>query len=190
MTTSIFFLLFTVFELFSSTIITAKHPPSQRTIPPTSLGLHQEKLTHLHFYFHDVISGPRPTAVNVAQAPMTDKSPTKFGAVVMADEPLTLGPEPESKLVGKAQGMYASASQNDFGLMMVMNFEFLEGKYNGSTMSLLGRNAAISAVREMPIVGGSGLFRFSRGYALAKTYSFNVTTLNAIVEYNVYVFHY
>ncbi|MED6123821.1 hypothetical protein PIB30_053033 [Stylosanthes scabra] len=190
MASSIFFLLFTVFQLLSSTIVTAEHPPFHRTIPPASLGLHREKLTQLHFYFHDIVSGPRPTAVRVAQAPMTDKSPTLFGGVMMADDPLTIGPESESKLIGKAQGIYASASQNDLGLMMVMNFEFLEGKYNGSTISLLGRNAAFSAVREMPIVGGSGLFRFARGYALAKTYSFNATTLDAVVEYNVYVFHY
>ncbi|MED6130457.1 hypothetical protein PIB30_000957 [Stylosanthes scabra] len=187
---SIFFLLFTVFELFSSAIVTAKHPPYYQTISPTSLGFHREKFSHLHFYFHDFVSGPRPTAVDVAQANITDKSPTLFGDVRMADDPLTIGPDLGSKLIGRAQGIYAYASQNDFGLMMIMNLEFLEGKYNGSTMSLLGRNNIFSAVREMPIVGGSGLFRFARGYALAKTYFFNVTAQNAIVEYNVYVFHY
>ncbi|MED6130455.1 hypothetical protein PIB30_000955 [Stylosanthes scabra] len=184
MASSIFFLLFAVFELFSSTIVTAEHPPFHRTIPPASLGLHQEKLTHLHFYFHDIVSGPNQTAFKVAQASITDKSPTLFGEVLMADDPLTVGPEPESKLIGKAQGIYASASQDGVGLMMVMNIKFLEGKYNGSTMSLLGRNAIFSDVREMPIVGGSGLFRFARGYALAKTHSLTATT--AIVEYNVY----
>jgi hypothetical protein len=42
----------------------------------------------------------------------------------------------------------------------------------------------------MPIVGGSGLFRFARGYTQAKTYTVNLKTNDAVVEYNVYVFHY
>lgn len=108
----------------------------------------------------------------------------------MADDPLTVGPEPNSKLVGRAQGIYGSASQHEGGLLMVMNFAFVDGKYNGSTLSMLGRNMVLSATREMPIVGGSGAFRFARGYALARTHWYNVETGDAIVEYNVYVFHY
>nr|CAN76752.1 hypothetical protein VITISV_009422 [Vitis vinifera] len=154
------------------------------------MGLKEEKLSHLHFYFHDIISGPKPTAVRVAEAAMTNKSPTVFGAVLMMDDPLTVGPEPSSKLVGRAQGIYASASQEEIGFLMVLNFAFMEGKYNGSTLSVLGRNTIFSKVREMPIVGGSGLFRFARGYAQARTHTFNVKTGDVVVEYNVYVFHY
>ncbi|RYR62685.1 hypothetical protein Ahy_A04g020404 isoform C [Arachis hypogaea] len=40
----------------------------------------------------------------------------------------------------------------------------------------------------MPIVGGSGVFRFCRGYAQAKTHS--IDEMEAVVEYDVYVFHY
>lgn len=110
--------------------------------------------------------------------------------VAMIDDPLTMRPELSSKLVGRAQGIYASASQNDLGLLMTMNFAFMEGKYNGSTLSVLGRNSVLSTVREMPIVGGSGLFRFARGYAQASTHTFDIKTGDAVVEYNVYVFHY
>jgi hypothetical protein len=42
----------------------------------------------------------------------------------------------------------------------------------------------------MPVIGGSGLFRFARGYAQANTYSFDPKSFVAVVEYNVYVFHY
>ncbi|GMH28379.1 hypothetical protein Nepgr_030222 [Nepenthes gracilis] len=150
----------------------------------------QEKLSHLHFYFHDLVSGPNPTAVRVAEAAMTNRSPTGFGLVAMVDDLLTEGPEPTSKLVGRAQGIYASADMDQLGLLMVLNFAFMEGKYNGSSLSMLGRNAALSGVREMPIVGGSGLFRFARGYAKAKTHTFDVRSGDAVVEYDVYVFHY
>jgi hypothetical protein len=108
----------------------------------------------------------------------------------MFDDPLTLGPQLSSKLVGKAQGFYASASQDDFGFLMAMNLAFIEGKYNGSSITILGRNSGLNKVREMPVVGGSGLFRFARGYAQANTYKYDPKSGDAIVEYNVYVFHY
>lgn len=68
---------------------------------------------------------------------------------------------------------------------MAMNFAFLDGKYNGSILTVLGRNTILSDVREMRVVGGSGQFRFASGYALAHTHQFDAET--AIVEYNVYV---
>ena len=62
---------------------------------------------------------------------MTNKSATLFGFVAVLDDSLTAGPELSSKLVGRAQEMYASASQKELGLLMVMNFAFREGQYNG-----------------------------------------------------------
>ncbi|KAF8019832.1 hypothetical protein BT93_G0506 [Corymbia citriodora subsp. variegata] len=176
--------------LMSSVIVSASAHGFARSLLPRELGLKKEKLSQLHFYFHDIVSGRNPTAVRVAEAKMTNSSATGFGAVVMIDDPLTEGPEMSSKEVGRAQGIYALASQNDVGLLMVQNYVFSEGKYNGSTLSVLGRNAVFSGVREMPIVGGSGLFRFARGYVRAKTHEFDLKTGDACVEYNVYVFHY
>ncbi|KAJ9693894.1 hypothetical protein PVL29_009722 [Vitis rotundifolia] len=49
---------------------------------------------------------------------MTSKSATVFCAEFMMDDPLTVGPEPSSKLVRRAQGIYASASQEEMGLLM------------------------------------------------------------------------
>ncbi|KAL3534134.1 hypothetical protein ACH5RR_002595 [Cinchona calisaya] len=161
-----------------------------RKLSKKEMGLKREKLSHLHFYFHDIVSGKNPTAIQVARAATTNSSATGFGFVVMIDDPLTEGPNLSSKLVGRAQGIYASAAQNEVGLLMVLNYVFVEGKYNGSTLSILGRNSVFSTVREMPIVGGSGLFRFARGYAQARTRTIDLKTGDAVVEYNVYVFHY
>ena len=184
-------LMITIITLSSLTLaIRASDDQYTKTLDPKELGLkRREKLTHLHFYFHDVINGPNPTAVRVA-GPQLMSNSTNFGFVAMIDDPLTAGPEPTSKRIGSAQGLYGSASQTEVGLLMVLNYVFTEGKFNGSTLSILGRNAILSEVREMPIVGGSGVFRFARGFALAKTYKFNATSLDAIVEYNVYVLHY
>ncbi|XP_048127647.1 dirigent protein 22-like [Rhodamnia argentea] len=185
-------LLVVVFSLLflSTLLVSANSHTFARSLRPLELGLRKEKLSHLHFYFHDIVSGRNPTAVRVAEAQMTNSSATGFGAVVMIDDALTEGPEMSSKEVGRAQGIYALASQKDAGLLMVQNYVFTEGKYNGSTLSVLGRNAVFSSVRELPIVGGSGLFRFARGYAEAKTLTFDLKTGDAVVQYNVYVFHY
>ncbi|KAJ7982292.1 Dirigent protein [Quillaja saponaria] len=146
-----------------------------------------EKTTHLHFYFHDILDGSNPTAMRIISPP--NKSVGGFGTTFMMDDPLTEGPEPDSKIVGRAQGMYALASQHEMGLLMVLNFAFTEGIYNGSALSILGRNPILKKVREMPIVGGSGIFRFARGYALAKTVWLDRKSGDAVVEYNVTVSH-
>lgn len=152
----------------------------------------KEKMTKLHFYFHDVVSGKNPTAVQVAKpknAP-SNSLPTDFGAISVIDDPLTVGPKPDSKLIGRAQGTYNSVSQEGIGLMMVLNYVFTDGIYNGSTLSVLGHNSILSQYREMPILGGTGYFRLARGIATAQTYFFNRTSLDAIVEYNLVVLHY
>ncbi|XP_065868556.1 dirigent protein 23-like [Euphorbia lathyris] len=149
----------------------------------------KEKTTNIQFYFHDTVSGKNPSAIKVAESAQTQKSPTLFGAIMMADDPLTEGPDPKSQLLGRAQGLYGSAGQSEMCLIMVMNFAFTHGIYNGSSVSLLGKNSALSPVREMPIIGGTGVFRFVRGYAIAKTHWFDITTGDAIVGYNLTLVH-
>ncbi|XP_059443684.1 dirigent protein 22-like [Corylus avellana] len=145
----------------------------------------EEKTTHLHFFFHDVLGGNHPTALRIAGPP--ESTISDFGNTMIIDNALTEEADPTSKLVGRAQGLYSMASQNDVAFLMVVNFAFMEDKYKGSSISMIGRNPVANDVREMPIVGGSGLFRNSRGYALAHTNGMDPSTGNAIVEYNVYV---
>ncbi|XP_073013495.1 dirigent protein 21-like [Typha latifolia] len=148
-----------------------------------------EKLSHFRVYWHDIVSGPSPTSIRVAEAPTTNSSATLFGAVIVIDDPLTVGPELTSELVGRAEGLYAADSKELPAIIMAMNFVFLEGKYNRSSITILGRNEVLLPIREMPIVGGSGLFRMARGYVQAQTYSLNPSTGDAVVEYNIFVIH-
>ncbi|KAF3787474.1 Dirigent protein 3 [Nymphaea thermarum] len=177
-----------VFCFFSLAFSTASARPVQRELAGRRRPL-REKMSHLHFYFHDIVSGRNPTAVNIVR-PGNYSSAPGFGNVAMIDDPLTEGPQLSSKLIGRAQGFYALDGQQETTLLMACTYVFLEGKYNGSTLSILGRNVPMQAVREMPVVGGSGLFRLARGYALARTYQYDTNTGDADVEYNVYVIHY
>ncbi|KAK8649340.1 hypothetical protein V6N13_130070 [Hibiscus sabdariffa] len=140
LSSAFFFLLTLIFLLIN--LASAKSNGFSNVLSPKKIGLKREKLSHLHFFFHDIVSGHHPSAVQVASAAMTEKSKTGFGSVVMADDPLTEAPQRNSKLVGKAQGIYASAAQDEVGLLM------------------------------------------------AKTHTFDLKTGDAVVEYNVYVFHY
>lgn len=152
-----------------------------RTMNGKHLGLYKkEKVTHIRVYWHDSVMIQQPVL----------NSNSLFGSITMMDDALTLDVSRNSTVVGQAQGIYAGAAQGEIGFLMVMNFAFTTGKYNGSTITILGRNTVRSKVREMPVVGGSGIFRFARGYVEARTKSFDLKSGEANVEYNCYILHY
>jgi hypothetical protein len=148
------------------------------------------KETRLKFYWHDVLSGQNPTAVPVARAASTNTSKTSFGVVFVVDDPLTEGPSlNSSRLVGRAQGTYISAGREEVALLMNMNSVFTAGSYNGSSVAIMGRNAVFDDVREMAVVGGTGVFRWARGYAQARTHALDLKTGDATVLYNFFITH-
>ena len=152
--------------------------------------LHEkEKLTHIRVYWHDIRSGQNPSSIMI-QPPVKKYSSTYFGSITMIDNTLTSDVPINSTVVGRAQGFYAGAAQRQLGFLMAMTFAFKTGEYNGSTITILGRNTVLSEVREMPVVGGSGIFRFARGYVEARTKSFDLKLGDANVEYNCFVLHY
>ncbi|KAI4299884.1 hypothetical protein L6164_033305 [Bauhinia variegata] len=149
----------------------------------------EQSVTNLNFFFHDKLSGNNPSAIRVAQPIQSYQSPTFFGVIMMTDDPLTETSDPNSKLVGRAQGLYGSAGQQETALLMAMSFCFTDGAYNGSTISILGKNPAMNPTRELPVVSGTGVFRMARGYAIAHTHWADAATGDAIVAYNVTLFH-
>ncbi|MED6128484.1 hypothetical protein PIB30_098402 [Stylosanthes scabra] len=177
----IFFIIMT-----TNTIIHGKFLEESHIVLPWD---RTEKFTRLHYFFHDILDGENPTSIKIIDPPAGSPG-GGFGVTFMVDNPLTEEQDIRSKVVGRAQGTYALASQHDLGFKMVMNFLFTEGVYEGSTLCMLGRNGVLESLREMPIVGGSGVFRFARGYALANTVWSSNTSGNAIVEYHVWVYHF
>lgn len=176
--------------------------PCQDPIPfknPTRLkngfrNLNEAKpnLIKLHFIVQDVIQGPNQTVWKVAESEITAASPSAFGMLSMADNLLTAGPEPNSETVGRAQGTIAFADLHDIAVYMVVDIVFTEGKYNGSTISLLGRNPLSEKVRELPIVGGTGGFRMASGIAVTTNTwsSFDENGDYEVLGYTLYVRYY
>lgn len=145
-----------------------------------------ERITHLQFYMHDVTLGPNATAIPVA-GPLGNSTVPGFGIVSVIDDALTEGPSPNSRLIGRAQGMYISDSLKDYSLMLLFTVVLKSGKYNGSTISIQGADRIDLPLREVSVVGGTGTFRFARGYAGIMTHSLDVTT--AVLKLNVTVIH-
>nr|CAD1824591.1 unnamed protein product [Ananas comosus var. bracteatus] len=142
-------------------LLHARHP--QRAQPDRCRGRH----------------GPRPPAFPLR---------TNFGDFVAIDDPLTEGPALSSRLVGRAQGFYLSATLQEVSFLVSANFVLAaNGPYNGSVVSVLGSDPIAAPVRELSVVGGSGRFRMAYGYVLWKTYSANATTHDAILELDVYL---
>ncbi|ERM96766.1 dirigent protein 1 [Amborella trichopoda] len=153
------------------------------------LDLGGPKVSRIQFYLHDLLVAEKPTAVPVSEAKTTRDSPSRFGEVVVIDDPLTKGPELTSKVVGQAQGLYHFTSQSEITLFESHAIVFTGGKFNGSSLNVVGRNPLLHTVRELSIVGGTGVFRLARGYILKSTHSIDPATLNGIEFCNVTVFH-
>ncbi|XP_030517882.1 dirigent protein 2-like [Rhodamnia argentea] len=180
----IFFNLFQFFCFFNI-LITAK----SETLFVRKLSPSLKKLTHLSLYLHDILTAQHPTVAIVPQAASTNQSQSSFIAVVVFDDPLTMSPDPSSRLVGRAHGVYV-LSLPDLSLTATINLAFTKGEDNRSTLSVLGQSRNLARLRELTVVGGTGVFQLVRGYIQVSTYSYDAKTKNAVLKYDVYLQHY
>ncbi|KAH6787235.1 hypothetical protein C2S52_006787 [Perilla frutescens var. hirtella] len=150
----------------------------------------KEKVARIHFYIHDMMGGKNPTTFVVAEANISATSATYFGLIKMTDIPIRVGPEPNSKIIGQIQGINGASSFEEIGLLLNLNFLFTEGEYNGSTLSILGRESELEDYREMPIVGGTGVFRLARGIVTSHTILINNTFEEIFAEVTAVVSYY
>ncbi|KAL0308686.1 UNVERIFIED_CONTAM: Dirigent protein 1 [Sesamum radiatum] len=141
----------------------------------------------LHFFIQDALGGSSPTVWEVARSSITPDSTTSFGQVRVLDDLITAEPDPDSEKMGRAQGMITSSDLDKTALTMNLNLYFTCGKYKGSTLCIVGRNPMDRKNRELAVVGGTGVFRMARGYAISNTYSYDVDTNYGVLEYTVYV---
>ncbi|KAK7390281.1 hypothetical protein VNO78_25583 [Psophocarpus tetragonolobus] len=181
--------------LISCHVVTSTRPQDQDTgfvgSPDLKkLGLKKkDKVSHFRLFFHESFTANNATTVTVVPPLAKYNSTTSFGMMGVMDNALTAGPERSSKVVGKVEGLIAATSQSEFNLLVVLSFVLTEGKYNGSTITVLGRNRIMQSLREVPVIGGTGMFRFATGYAEVNTVLLE-PQVRSTVEYNIYVSHY
>ncbi|KAL7156458.1 hypothetical protein ABFS83_02G010600 [Erythranthe nasuta] len=150
----------------------------------------KSKVTELQLYVQDIFTSPTPSNLPVAFANSTSASPTLFGLMAVLDDPIRVEPKPDAMIVGQAQGFFAFSSLEDTSFHMTFDLVFTRGKYNGSTLNVMGHNAYMQPRRELSIVGGTGAFRLARGIIGVSTVSMNATTGDAFFQYNITILHY
>ncbi|KAG0527984.1 hypothetical protein BDA96_06G280200 [Sorghum bicolor] len=141
-----------------------------------------KNLTHLHFYFHEIEAGANATIVSAVSL---DKSAAVFGDVKVFDNELREGPDPSSRLIGRAQGLGVNASLDGASILTAIDFVFSGdyGEYSGSTLTTRGQ-FNLTGPSERAIVGGTGKLRFARGYMTSRVLSF--TNTYAVVVFDMY----
>ncbi|XP_057811343.1 dirigent protein 22-like [Salvia miltiorrhiza] len=147
----------------------------------------KEKFVKLRLYIQDALGGPNATIWEVARAEVTAASPTSFGQVRVFDDLVTAEPDRNSAKLGRAQGLITSAGFHESAFAMNLNLVFMAGPYNGSTLSIAGRNPIHRLNRELPVVGGTGVFRMARGFSISNTYSYDPLQNYGVLEYVLYV---
>ncbi|PIN10162.1 hypothetical protein CDL12_17249 [Handroanthus impetiginosus] len=148
---------------------------------------YREKVAKLHFYVQDELRGQDATVWEVARSKITSDSATSFGLVRVMDDLITSDPDPNSKKLGRAQGLITFSDLKESALNMNVNFYFTGGKYRGSTLCVLGRNPISNKIRELPVVGGTGTFHMARGYSITNMYAYNTSTDHGVLEYSIFV---
>ncbi|KAI4367220.1 hypothetical protein MLD38_022983 [Melastoma candidum] len=181
--------------VFLLTISSISHPIAQAlthgaiSVDKLAIPNPTPEVTPLRFYMQVVDEGNKETSYRIANASITNQSPTGFGFLNMMDNLLTESPDPNSNLIGRAQGMIGSADLNMIGVYNNFNVYFTSGEYNGSTLNIVGRDPVFSAYREMSVVGGTKSFRLATGIVTLRDLSVDNATMDGVIEFNVTVIH-
>ncbi|MCO5576979.1 hypothetical protein L7F22_030800 [Adiantum nelumboides] len=147
----------------------------------------RDRVKNMVFYMHDVLApAASATAVRVAAQKGKLRGSPSLGATLVFDDKLTEGPNPKSTEIGRGQGLYTLASLTSADLLLVFTAIFHRPTiYNGSTLCLHGSDRVFLPEREIGVVGGTGHFRWARGYATLSTVSFSLSSGNAIIKFNL-----
>lgn len=158
------------------------------TYSNADLGLLKE--TKMTVYFQDYSGGPNATVVEITGLSDGLLSFTKFGAIFCTDDPITEGLEESSARVARAQGIYVTSALDGSNTHVLISIVFVNDEYKGSTLEVQGSSAQFERVREVAVVGGTGVFRLARGYATFETLSYDHATHYAVIQCNITVLHY
>ncbi|KAJ7955234.1 Dirigent protein [Quillaja saponaria] len=150
----------------------------------------QPKKTNLVIYVHDSFTGEDTSAITVAGKSGPSSSILHFGTLAAVDDPVTEGPTIDSKLIGRAQGVYINSQLDGKSLYMVFSVIFTYGEFKGSSLEIQGPDIFIMKEREFGIVSGTGHFRFVKGYGIMTTEFMDVANLRAVIKLNVTLKHY
>ncbi|KMT14729.1 hypothetical protein BVRB_4g074940 [Beta vulgaris subsp. vulgaris] len=153
MTKSLFsFLKFLIFTIYVAKLsyVWADQPETLSWAKTIPYG-HEQKTT-LEFYYHEFAFGENATVAWIAQAQPPQPNPpfTAFGNLYMVDGRLTVGPDVNSKLIGRAQVFLhlkdAEGRDISVGEVGVSNHHYYDGWYNRRICSIVPGEDSFAAV--------------------------------------------
>ncbi|KAM0846125.1 hypothetical protein ACQ4PT_055877 [Festuca glaucescens] len=121
----------------------------------------KEFLLHLYLYRN----GQAQPEGNQAQI-LGSTSPHGFGCTVVNDWTMHDAPSPTATIVAHAQGLHLQASINGSNWFVCHNIVFIDDRFKGSTLKVLGNMGAEEG--EWAIIGGSGEFAYAQGVVTYK----------------------
>nr|ABR27721.1 dirigent-like protein [Picea sitchensis] len=137
-------------------------------------------------YMHDNLTGRHQTSFPVAGLNGSSSNPGKFGTLVVISDAITKRPYVNTNpgnIVGRAQGTYVNTNPvTGLDFFMVFTLIFQNMEYNGSTLEIQGTDRFDQPQCEYAVVGGTGKFRFARGYAVVTVES--ASGPNAVLKFN------
>ncbi|KAM3699803.1 hypothetical protein ACJW31_05G053400 [Castanea mollissima] len=134
------------------------------------------KETNMVFYMQDWETGANVTAIPVVGIPHKRWLILRFGTIFVTDDKLAVAIERNSSEVGRAHGIFVNSALDGSDLHLLMSFVFTNKEYNGSTLEIQGANRIFQ--------------KLARGYATLETVFLDIPNSNAIIRWNVTVFHY
>ncbi|XAR55363.1 hypothetical protein NMG60_11035415 [Bertholletia excelsa] len=154
---------------------------------------HQLKQTKMTLHFQDYVGGPNATAVIVTGMPNRAWGFTSFGTIFVTDDPITKDPNKDSPEIARGQGVYVTSSLDGSNAQVMFSIVFTNEECKGSTLEIQGTSVQLAKIRELAVVGGTGKFRFARGYATFETVHLEAlkpSVFYSVIRCNVTVEHY
>ncbi|CAM8985378.1 unnamed protein product [Rhodiola kirilowii] len=151
------------------------------------------KKTEMTFYMHDWETPTKEenvTNIVIAGKPKTKWYILTFGSLFAYDDAITTTIDRKSTELGRAHGIYVNTALDGSDLHILVSFLFTNKAYNGSTIEIQGADRLLQPTREVSIVSGTGKFRLARGWASIETVFLDIAQSNAILRWNLTVFHY
>ncbi|KAM0876559.1 hypothetical protein ACQ4PT_036087 [Festuca glaucescens] len=121
----------------------------------------KEFLLHLYLYRNGQAQ-PEGNQVQI----LGSTSPHGFGCTVVNDWTMHDAPSPTATIVAHAQGLHLQASINGSNWFVCHNIVFIDDRFKGSTLKVLGNMGAEEG--EWAIIGGTGEFAYAQGVVTYK----------------------
>ncbi|KAK7404896.1 hypothetical protein VNO78_05939 [Psophocarpus tetragonolobus] len=139
----------------------------------------------LTFYLQDTAKGGNATVTPVIGLSGRDWTYDQFGTIFAMDDPVLMGPNPLSEVVGRAQGMMIVSAHDGANVNAMFSIVFTNMQYSGSSLEIQGVSRQRESYKELSVVSGTGRFRFARGYAAFETTFYDPETAHSVIRFTI-----